>query len=399
MPDTGHRLTLRSRDQRPTFKHASSNPPLPTVLGDLQHGLQIMRLDSIPEPTQLGILLPSLLLPPEPFFHASDPLRVDLVEEPIVAPDDAFVSSRMLPHVPEAGEVLSLGHGGWIVCVGVVSGCILASVPTRRPVRVQVDVDVARRVACDALEGLRQFSVVDMLDGHFEIHAVRSLWVIEDPAHVVLAIFQGNVRDGTVAQRQLPSHHSVFNDRSHWGPRGDTHFDVWAGGEHTGAHPVLVPLILPKNPFTYPSLAVVVTTSELGIVSALLVDIVEVAIYEKFDPFLDGELVRTHRPEDLRFLAAVEAVDVDVGSVAAPEPVAQVFCACKRPFHELDVAQGQQLLCTRRVRVPGQDSALVFLVVHQTRNDWYALGAGSAHNEDLRYLIGRRHVDDVMIYV
>jgi hypothetical protein len=79
---------------------------------------------------------------------------VDLIEELIVTSYDAFISAGMLQHVPEAGEVLSPAHRGWFLRVS----CTLVPVLTRRPVCVQVDVDIALRVAGDMADTPSSFA-------------------------------------------------------------------------------------------------------------------------------------------------------------------------------------------------------------------------------------------------
>ena len=129
----------------------------------------------------------------------------------------------------------------------------------------------------------------------------------------------------------------------------------------------------------------------LGFVAALLVHEVQVAVHEEADAFFDRELVAAHRPVHLRLLAAVEAVDVDKGTVAAAEAVPQVALGGKGALYELDVAQRYQFLCSWRGRVPREDAAGVLLVLDQAADDRYALGAGAADDEYLGGLVLGRH--------
>jgi hypothetical protein len=51
--------------------------------------------------------------------------------------------------------------------------------------------------------------------------------------------------------------------------------------------------------------------SVLGVVSTLLVSVVEVSPYVEFDAGFDGEFVCANAPEDLGLFARVETIDVD----------------------------------------------------------------------------------------
>lgn len=67
---------------------------------------------------------------------------------------------------------------------------------------------------------------------------------------------------------------------------------------------------LRQDPFTHAAFGVVVACAEDGIVSSLLVGIVEIAMDVELYAFLESELIGTNGPIDLRLLSTVEAVDL-----------------------------------------------------------------------------------------
>lgn len=111
-------------------------------------------------------------------------------------------------------------------------------------------------------------------------------------------------------------------------------------------------LRLRQDPFAEAAFRIVVSSSKLGIIAALFVGVVEVAMHVELDAFLNGEFIGTDRPVDLGLLAAVEPVDlprqcvpgrwksayVDECAVAASKPVPKIFLGRECPRHELDIA-------------------------------------------------------------
>src|SRR5690348_9494026 len=159
-------------------------PPLPLVLADLEYRSPILRLDPLPKatPTQLPC---KLILTPEPLLGTPDPVRVDLIEQPIISLDHA-----VFPEIPEAGEVVLYVHRALVFAVVVVTGGRVGDDAewTVSPVRVQVGVDVPRRMPGDLLERRGEIGVGDIVDSDLEVHAVRPLGMVEKPTHVVTAV-------------------------------------------------------------------------------------------------------------------------------------------------------------------------------------------------------------------
>jgi len=80
---------------------------------------------------------------------------------------------------------------------------------------------------------------------------------------------------------------------------------------------------LSQDPFAYTTLAVIVTRAKSGIVARLLQCIVQISVYEEFDPCFDGDLVAADSPIDLGLLTRVESIDVDVCPVATAKSFPQ----------------------------------------------------------------------------
>src|ERR1700744_4853173 len=118
------------------------------------------------------------------------------------------------------------------------------------------------------------------------------------------------MRHGSLAERDSPSHDTVFDGRRHRGPGIDRHLDIGTRSEGCRSHPVLVHLILKQDPLAHTSLAVVMTGAEPGVISRLLEPVVQVSIDEEFDSFFDGYLLTADRPVSFGFLAGVEPIDV-----------------------------------------------------------------------------------------
>ena len=261
-------------------------------------------------------------------------------------------------------------------------------------------------MAGDAGEGGGEVVVGDVLDGDLDVGAVGAGGVVEDVAGIVFAVGDGDVRDAAAvrAEREAPRRYflrpfaipsvDLLDRRREDRHRRNAHLNIRPRREDGSAHPTArIILILRQYPLRNPALPIVMTRPVLGIIPALLVHVVEVAVHEEADPAVCArELVRAHGPVHLRLLAAVEAVDVDEGAVAAAEAGAQVGLGGEGALHELDVAEVLKFAGAGGGRVAREDAAGVLFVADEAADDGHALGAGAADDEDFGGLVLRgRH--------
>ena len=78
--------------------------------------------------------------------------------------------------------------------------------------------------------------------------------------------------------------------------------------------------------------------SELRIIATLLVSIVQISIHEELDAFFQCKLVRTYRPEHLRLLARVEAIDIHKGVITSTKAGAKSVLIREGAFRKFDIA-------------------------------------------------------------
>jgi hypothetical protein len=170
----------------PYFTPSLSKPPPPIILRNLQNRLQILRLHPLP---QTPLPTPLLLLP-KPLLRALNPPRENLIQQRIVPLHNPLISPRMLPHVPEAREILPDRHRRGVLQVAVVAcgGCSCFREDAVGPVLVKRGVDVLRGLAGYGREGLSELGVGDVGGGDFEVHAIGAVGVVEEPAGVDAAV-------------------------------------------------------------------------------------------------------------------------------------------------------------------------------------------------------------------
>lgn len=93
---------------------------------------------------------------------------------------------------------------------------------------------------------------------------------------------------------------------------------------------------------------------ESGIVSRLLVDVVQVAVDEELDPSVfQSEFVGSDGPEQFPLFPDIEPVEIDEGSITTLVRVPKVRLVGEAAFEKLNVPQGQQRLCPCRRAVSG----------------------------------------------
>ena len=120
------------------------------------------------------------------------------------------------------------------------------------------------------LERLGELAILNMLNSDLEIHAIRAVRIVEEPAGIISTIIKSNVGYGSISERNSSSHNTGLHRRSHGRHRRDRHLHVRTRGEQRRAHPVFVHVILEQDPFAYAALAVIVTCAEFRIITRLL---------------------------------------------------------------------------------------------------------------------------------
>src|SRR3981081_1784704 len=119
----------------------------------------------------------------------------------------------------------------------------------------------------DLLERRGKIRSANCIIGHFEIHAVRMLRMVEEPTDVISAILKGHVWHSSLTKRNSPRDNTVFDDGRHGRPWRDRHLDVRTRGEDRCSHPIPIHLILKQDPLAHASLAVIMAGPEPGVVS------------------------------------------------------------------------------------------------------------------------------------
>ncbi len=107
-----------------------------------------------------------------------------------------------------------------------------------------------------------EFFIFDMLDSDFEIHAIRALRMVEEPANVISAILKSDMGHGSLPSGTRQVRTPFSTDGVMGVSREIGHLHVRTRSEHRGAHPVSICLVLRQDPFAYATFAVIVTGAE-----------------------------------------------------------------------------------------------------------------------------------------
>ena len=110
-----------------------------------------------------------------------------------------------------------------------------------------------------------------MLNRHLKIQSICFGLVVEEPADVMFAVFEGDVWDGAGAEGHAPGYDSFFDYWGHWGGFAEGHFDVGTGCEEGGGHVLVVGGALLEDPGAYAAFSVVVAAAEYWVKVSFLI--------------------------------------------------------------------------------------------------------------------------------
>lgn len=116
--------------------------------------------------------------------------------------------------------------------------------------------------------------------------------------------------------------------------------------------------------------------------NSLLIPVIQIPIHKELHIFLQCQLIGPHRPEHLRLLTRVEAIDVDESILTTSESFAKIVLVGEGAFHELDIAEIEEAAGSRGFEISGQDSGCVSFVGDEALDDRSPLCAGAADYED-----------------